>query len=167
MCKLWSSIIEFWNKKYNLTIDTKTNGATALELNILESYVEQKFPEAFRAVYKMHNGCDEYIIYPHPSRFLSTQESLNQWNYFNQVYSNNLGEELEFNKMLHSKEVKSVRWNKYWIPFAICTRGRDFYCLDFDPTEFGVKGQIIFFSIDLGDRTFISKSFEHWINDMY
>lgn len=166
MRKLWNSIIEFWNKKYNLTINTKTNGATALELDILESYIGQNFPEAFRAVYMTHNGCDEYIIYPHPSRFLSTEEILNQWNYFNQIYSNYLDEELELEEEIDSKEVKHLLWNKNWIPITVCTRGRDFYCLDFNPTEHGIKGQIIFFSLDLFDRTFVANSFKQWIQNM-
>ena len=170
MSNPWDGIIEFWNKKYGLTINTLSKKATQEELSLLESYIGHRFPEAFKSIYKTHNGCDEYIIHPHPSRFFSTEEILNQWNYLNQSYKGVFGcldEEFEFDKVLHSKEVKHVRWNKNWIPFTICSRGRDFYCFDFDPTEYGNKGQIIFFSTDLGDRKFVASSFEQWIDEMY
>lgn len=167
MSNLWNDIIEFWNKKYGLTISRLNRGATQEEFNLLENSISHYLPESFKVVYKEHNGCEDYIIHPHPSRFLSTEEILNQWNYFNQVYSKNPEEELEFDKILHSKEVKHIVWNKNWIPFTICTRGRDFYCLDFGPTEYGNKGQIIFFSMDLEDTKFVASSFEQWIDEMY
>ena len=166
MSSLWNNIIEFWDKKQGLTINTLSKEATHEELSLLESYIGHRFPETFKSVYKTHNGCDEYIIYPHPSRLLSTEEILNQWNYLNQILSNDLDKESEFDEVNNSKEVKHVKWNKNWIPFTLCTRGRDCYCLDFDPARYGNKGQIIFFSIDLGDRKFVASSFKQWIGDM-
>ena len=167
MSNSWDSIIGFWNVKYGLSINALNKGATKEELNILESYIGHRFPEAFKSIYKTHNGCEDYIIHPHPSRLLSTEEILNQWDYLNQIYSNYLGEELELEGEIDSKEVKYLKWNKNWIPFTICTRGRDFYCLDFDPTKQGKQGQIIFYSMDMHDRTFVAHSFKHWMHNMY
>lgn len=74
MSNSWNNISEFWDKKYGLTINTLNKGATQDEINILESYIGHNLPDVLIAIYKKHNGYNEYIIYPHPSRFFSTEE---------------------------------------------------------------------------------------------
>ncbi|MEW7289194.1 SMI1/KNR4 family protein [Aquimarina sp. 2304DJ70-9] len=166
MKKKWDEIIKYWKGFDTVSLDSLNSGASLDELLLLESYIGQTLPKKFKDFYQIHNGWKESVILPHPSQLLSTEEILDQWNLLNRLYNNEVYEEDEYYQSSSgTKEVKKVKWNKNWIPYTRCSRGRDFYCLDFDPSDHGVKGQILFFSIDLGDREFVSTSFEQWIEN--
>ncbi len=167
MQKAWEEIIRYWKNFERVSFDSLNAGASPEELLILESYIGQTLSTKFKDFYEIHNGWGEFIILPHPSKLLSTEEILERWSSLNSIYNNELyDEELnDYQPNFGSDEVKKERWNPGWIPYTQCSRGRDFYCLDFDPTSAGEKGQVMFYSIDVGERLFVAGSFEQWIDD--
>lgn len=162
MNKIWKDILEYWEKY--ISPESPGAGASPEELSVLEYYLGQDLPPSFKEFYKIHNGFREPIILPHPSSLLSLEEILERWSALNKLFAKEPLSEEEFEGCTSQcKEVKKVRWTPGWIPFTISTRGRDYYCLDFEPAPHGISGQIIFFSTDMGDREFISESFEAFI----
>ena len=61
-------------------------------------------------------------------------------------------------------EIKSVYYSESWIPIGISTRGRDFICLDLDPSETGKLGQVIFVSVDFHDHSIIASNFKNFLS---
>jgi len=58
--------------------------------------------------------------------------------------------------------MKNVWWNKKWVPFAE-DGGGNLSCIDLDPTEQGVSGQIIGFERGSGPYPTEFKSFEEFL----
>ncbi len=159
MKEVWSKIIDFWSDK--ISIEGLGEEIRSEDFELIEYHTKQVFPKRFKDFYKIHNGCQSYTILPHLSRLLSIEEIIKEWDILNKQIP-----EYDNQDCLNvSKEVKKKKWHSSWIPFAISIRGRDYYCLDFDPTDFAYIRQVIFYSIDLGDREFISTSFENFIKD--
>lgn len=55
-------------------------------------------------------------------------------------------------------EIKAVEYNPRWIPIGRSARGRDYLCLDMDPSEKGHLGQIILTAVDCDDHFLIARS---------
>ena len=62
------------------------------------------------------------------------------------------------------KGIKNDWWNDSWIPITYDGSGNH-YCLDLDPTEEGIYGQIIRMWHDDAERTLVANSFKEWIVD--
>ena len=56
-------------------------------------------------------------------------------------------------------EVKPVYFSEGWVPIGCSARGRDFLCIDYDPTPKGTIGQIIVFVVDFDERSVVAKNF--------
>lgn len=52
--------------------------------------------------------------------------------------------------------VRAVYWSPRWVPFVLLGGATDFHCLDLDPGEGGVAGQVIHVSDDLIPREVVA-----------
>jgi cell wall assembly regulator SMI1/predicted DNA-binding WGR domain protein len=121
--------------------------ASKKEIAILERRVEHKLPTGFKKMISLLNGWRPLKV-KMVDRFLSCRQIL------------------QMRKQLTSlarKYPNSASWSPHWIPFSVSARGRDFYCLDFGPSESGKRGQIILWSVD-GQPRIVADSFDEWLN---
>ncbi len=148
-------------------INEKLNpGVTDEEVNLLESTIGKKLPEAFVSFYKIHNGQESNapgLIYA--EELLSFKRIISEWTIWKQLLDDKVFE--DENGPYDSEadiEIKPDWWNPAWIPITYDGSGNH-YCLDLDPTEEGNYGQIIRMWHDDSERPLESDSFEEWIKD--
>jgi uncharacterized protein len=56
-------------------------------------------------------------------------------------------------------QVRPTFFSAGWVPIGCSPRGKDFLCIDFDPTELGTLAQVIFLSVDFSRRRHVAASF--------
>jgi cell wall assembly regulator SMI1 len=64
-------------------------------------------------------------------------------------------------------EIRPVFFSPGWIPIAVSPRGRDFLCIDFDPTPAGRSGQIILVVIDFDTRKRVAADFTDLLGRLF
>jgi cell wall assembly regulator SMI1 len=134
-------------------------GATGEEIASAESVLGSRFPEDFRASLGRHNGQARYEILLGIGALLSTQEIVEQWRVWKELL-----DEGSFEDDAGSPDpgVKADWWNPRWIPITH-DGGGDHDCVDMDPAEGGVAGQIIEMWHDDDVRPLRAPSFLSWL----
>jgi cell wall assembly regulator SMI1 len=149
------------------------NGTTDMEINSFENDFIINLPEDFKEYYKIKNGSEypfELLYTTHensciPFTILSLEDIRGIKGYFcdrdellEKYYDGNEIQKLD-------KRIKPYLYNKKWFPFAQVVGGSLYLMLDFDPTEEGKMGQIIFYVHDPDFIYYIAPTFIDLLND--
>jgi cell wall assembly regulator SMI1 len=134
-------------------------GATEEEIASAESAMGVRFPEDYRASLGRHNGQARGEVLLGIGPLLSTQETIEQWRVWKELL-----DEGSFEDDAGSPDpgVKADWWNPRWIPITH-DGGGDHDCVDMDPAEGGVAGQIIEMWHDDDVRPLRAPSFLSWL----
>jgi len=152
-------------------------GATEADFEALESLINAKLPEDFKAFYRVHNGqTDKYVGLFYSCALLPISEIIHNWQhslcFWQEVQQNprkvfgSHVEDSNFEEIVRkdwqdAKEIQDTWWHQHWIRFTDDTCG-DGYTLDLAPTKEGQVGQIIWYFHD--DKSFWeASSFSEWI----
>ncbi|WP_102272066.1 SMI1/KNR4 family protein [Cytobacillus massiliigabonensis] len=160
--RLWQRIVERGlnndsNFKESLNLQP---GASDEELQLIEDTLGVTLPEEMKCFYKVYNG-QEWDLGVNPfvrNLTLSpTSEIIDNWCFLQEEFDPD--DDLELDS---SKELKPFLWNSKWIPIA-ANGGGDYLCIDTDPSEAGVEGQLLYFWHDWGNRSVKAKSLFEFI----
>ncbi len=66
-----------------------------------------------------------------------------------------------------AREVKDCTFSRGWIPIGVSARGRDFLCLDLDPSQGGNVGQVIEVVLDDAVRHLVAPSFVDLVSKFF
>ncbi|MGE8005592.1 SMI1/KNR4 family protein [Lysinibacillus sp. NPDC093216] len=150
---LWNRIIEK-NSKLEVNGIEALNlqpGATAEEFQLIETTLGITLPEEMKSFYRICNGqVWSQGVQPFVRNLTLSpiSEIIDNWKFLQEEFDpDDLLSDTEY-----AVEVKPTLWNEKWIPIAE-NGGGDYLCLDTDPTEKGVVGQVLYFWHDWGDRT--------------
>ncbi|WP_338749065.1 SMI1/KNR4 family protein [Bacillus sp. FJAT-52991] len=158
---LWKRIIE---RGSSLEVNFKETlnlqpAARDEDFQLLEASLGITLPEEVKSFYRVHNG---QVWEPGSKCFVRNltlspiSEIINNWDFLQGEFD---PQDLESNI---GKELKPVLWNDKWIPIAE-NGGGDYLCIDTDPSEVGVVGQVLYFWHDWGERSIKAKSLFEFI----
>jgi cell wall assembly regulator SMI1 len=117
-------------------------GASKAALAALERQVRRPLPETLKASWRRHDGQRRYtpaFFAPHFS-LVSTKEAGRTWRMLEGMFRTEQ-DELPDRARRHPRQVRHALWRSGWIPFA--TFENDTICVDLDPTDRGIAGQVI------------------------
>jgi cell wall assembly regulator SMI1 len=149
-------------------------GASNNEINTFEKDFNIKLPEDFKEYYKIKNGSKypfELLYITNnsnnciPFTIMSIEDIKDTKKYFcerDELLGNYYDTE-EIKKL--DIRIKPYLFNKRWFPFAQMAGGDLYLLLDFDPTEKGKIGQIIFYVHDPDFIYYIAESFGELLKD--
>ncbi len=160
---LWNRIIEK-NSKLEMNGRELLNlqpGATVEEFQLIETTLGITLPEEMKSFYRIFNGqVWSQGVQPFVRNLTLSpiSEIIGNWEFLQEEFDpDDLLPDIEY-----GVEVKPTLWNEKWIPIAE-NGGGDYLCLDTDPTEEGVVGQVLYFWHDWGDRTIDAKGLFEFI----
>ena len=126
--------------------------ASEAEIDSAEKIVNQKFSEDLRALYKIADGQNRSVecapLFWNGYSFMSLSQMIGDWNMLKELWETqpDFAEKYPIQVGMDAA-IKSNHWKLEWIPVGITGSG-DRYCIDYAPTNSGVKGQIIEFIHD-------------------
>ncbi|MFJ8459421.1 SMI1/KNR4 family protein [Lysinibacillus xylanilyticus] len=158
---LWQRIIESGSKKgsnFKESLNLQS-GAIDEEFQLLEDTLGVILPEEMKSFYRVYNG-QVWELGANPfvkNLTLSpTSEIIDNWFFLQEEFDpDDLEPDIE-------KELKPFLWNSKWIPIAV-NGGGDYLCIDTDPSEAGVVGQVLYFWHDWGNRSIKAKNIFEFI----
>lgn len=124
-------------------------GASDEELSALEDKLGTKLPVEMKEFYKVHNGQNWTAGSDGFVRNLTLTPAsaiLDNWTFLQEEF------DPEHMEMDIGAGIKPLLWNPKWIPIAENGAG-DYLCLDTDPAEDGVYGQVLYAWHDWGNRS--------------
>lgn len=134
-------------------------GASEEDFQLIESTLGITLPKEMKSFYEIYNG---QIWEPGVESFVRnlvlspTSQIINNWTFLQDEFdSDDLEAHIE-------NELKPVLWNSKWIPIAENGAG-DYLCIDTDPSESGVVGQVLYFWHDWGKRSVEAKGLFEFI----
>jgi len=158
---LWQQIIEKGKSQednFEQSLKLKP-GAKEEDFQHIESTLGVTLPEEMKSFYRIHNGQDRAAWADSFIRNLTLSpisEIIENWTFLQEEFDpDDLEPEI-------GHEIKPVLWNSKWIPIA-ANGGGDYLCLDTDPSETGVAGQVLYFWHDWGNRSVEAKDLFEFI----
>lgn len=142
-------------------------GVTDKKISSLEETIKKKFPDDFKAFYKIHNGENNHGAgMMKGEEFLSMERILEEWYVWKELLDNNSFYDDEDEAFISDPDtgIKPDWWNPAWIPFTYDGNGNHI-CIDLDPSEEGNYGQVIRIWHDEPVRELLADSFAEWINE--
>lgn len=134
--------------------------ASEEQVAALEAELGVSLPSALRATLLRHDGQEDIDHLYDGERFLGCAGIRGEWRNWKAL---SLDEDLITCKGAPGPGVKDDWFNLKWIPFSHDGMG-DHLCVDMDPAEGGIVGQVIRVWHDLDDRDVIAPSFEAWFS---
>lgn len=154
--RLWKHIIEKGTSledNFEEALNLQS-GATEEDFQLLERTLGVKLPEELKSFYRIHNG---QVWRMGSSGFIRNltlspiSGIIENWTFLQEEFDpDDLEAEIDI-------EIKPYLWNPKWIPIA-SNGGGDYLCIDTDPSEAGVVGQVLYFWHDWGRRSVEGKS---------
>ena len=135
-------------------------GASDEEFQLIENTLGVSLPEEMKSFYRMYNG---QVWQYGGNSFLRnltlspTFEIIENWKCIQEEFDPDDEVELDI-----GEEIKPVLWHSKWIPIAE-NGGGDYFCIDTDPSESGVVGQVIYYWHDWGNRSVEAKNLFEFI----
>lgn len=149
---LWQRIIKRGsnverNFKESLNLQS---GANDDELQLLENTLGVTVPDEVKSFYKVYNG---QVWNPGVNSFVRNltlspiSEIIDNWKFLEEEFDPDDDMEPDI-----GEEMKPFLWNSKWIPIAE-NGGGDYLCIDTDPSEKGIVGQVLYYWHDWGNRS--------------
>lgn len=160
--QLWERIIERGSKieeNFEESLNLQL-GASDEDFQLIENTLGVTLPEEMKSFYRVYNGqIWEYGGNPFVRNLTlsPTIEIIENWNFLQEEFDPDDGFEPDF-----GEGIKPVLWNSKWIPIAE-NGGGDYLCIDTDPSESGVVGQVLYYWHDWGNRSVEANSLIEFI----
>ena len=158
---LWQRIIEKGTSRevnFEETLNLQP-GAKDEDFQLIESTLGIILPEEMKNFYRVHNGQDWSVGVNSFVRNLTLSpisQIIDNWKFLLEEFDpDDLESDID-------NEIRPFLWNSKWIPIAE-NGGGDYLCLDTDPSEAGVVGQVLYFWHDWGKRSVEAKNLYEFI----
>lgn len=126
-----------------------------------ETVLSLTFPDDVRDSYRVHNGMVMADVSFFENMYLMSLEGIiESWTMWAGFLDRG---ELENWKVAPEQTVKSVRWNKRWVPLLSDTVG-EYVAVDLDPSLGGNVGQVIRITRSEGPQRVLAKSWHSWLS---
>jgi cell wall assembly regulator SMI1 len=161
--KTWDRI-EAWLSRHAPDILAELcDGADEADLRWAEEQIGVTFPKSVRESYLIHDGADGVALLGYWD-FLSVNQMVTAWKKLKQCYDKRYfapePDQLPEGDGTPKSPIQPHWWNRKWIPFTE-SDGHHF-CMDLDPADGGVAGQVLMWDRAMGDRVLLGESFEGW-----
>lgn len=136
--------------------------ATEEELKQLEETPGFALPQDLIDLLKVHNGQGGnagWLL--EGQEFLSSERIADEWMIWKGLHDSG---EFSGDSSEPQPGIKNDWWNPRWLPFTYNGCG-DHYCVDTDPDNGGVSGQVITMWHDAGERELLSVSLKDWFTN--
>lgn len=157
--QIWLELENYYIANYLKGLEYLGNGATDEEIDSVEEELGYNLPTALRESLKIHNGSrsNDYRSF----YLLNCQDIVSDY----MVYKD-LCDEGDFDdegEIEGNPGVQPVWWDYGWIPFANDCGGNQ-YCVDMNPAEDGVYGQVITVWHDEESRPVVARGYHEFLN---
>lgn len=152
---------EWLKSNYEAGLNDLNPPATDLELEELSTTLGYTLPKDLVTLLQLHNGQKGNVSWLFEGQeFLSSHRIIDEWKVWQELLDDG-----GFDDCLSEPQegIKNSWWNKKWIPFTYNGCG-DHFCIDLDPAERGISGQVITMWHDMAGRELLSFSLESWFN---
>lgn len=144
-----NSIHDLWNRLETwlvandpASLKTLQPGASEEEIEHTEGFLSVRFPDDFKASYRIHNGQEKFAQgLLHEREFLSLERIRDDWKVWKDLLDD--GELDGFTGEPYGS-IRDAWWDPKWIPITHDGSGNH-HCLDLNPAEGGQVGQVIDF----------------------
>ncbi len=159
MEELWERYEKWLSKHASELLSELNDGASEWEIEEAEATIAIDFPEEFKESLLIHNGGQ------------AGNGLIGNWELLNlreiTAISTDMEEAVEEgifgnNSCEGTAKIKSYWWNPNWIPL-VSSGSKEYICMDMDPAQNGVEGQIILFLYDEPHRLWLASSFQAWM----
>jgi cell wall assembly regulator SMI1 len=157
MENLWNQIEDWLRLNALRVLDDLLPGINVSGIRILEEKIGFELPEDFKTSLEIHNGQDGRFRLLSQWEIIPVDGILLEIDQMQEVFENSADTAIETRGA-----VKDNLWNSAWIPFASDGSG-NFLCIDMDPPENGIKGQIILWASDPPYVEVVSQSYRDWL----
>lgn len=124
-------------------------GAGERQLGELESLIDARLPDDFRASYRLLDGTRRGWLLHHGS-LLPLAGIAGEWRWYRDQSEQGYGQGPDYRpRQLESPEIKPLWWTQLRVPLTE-NGGGDHEMLDLDPAPGGARGQIIHMSHEVG-----------------
>lgn len=157
----WNHIKD-WMRQHAPTLLADLNpGATEADFQALEAVIGTTLPEDFKAFYRVHNGQtpQSMVTLWGNEELLSTQRIAEEWKTWKDLHDSG---EFEGNSSDPDMGIRPDWWNPRWIPLTYDGVGNH-DCLDLDPDQDGVSGQVIRMWHDDAVRELLGENMLQWL----
>jgi molybdopterin molybdotransferase len=154
--ELWSKI-EAWDAAQpdETSLNEPLSQKEALEL---ESRIGLELPVDFMDSLKIHNGTDDCTMAFCGGYFYSASDIQKTITHQRGLVAEIFGKDDKFKEKINiTGPIKRTYWSRSWIPFHSTDWCET--CIDLDPAEGGIVGQIIEVSRETRDLTLVSKDY--------
>ena len=163
MQTLWQNLIDA-AKKAAPKADIVINNGTNLDaIKALEILIAKPLPQDFINSYLVCDGISKGKVQLFGPRLMPIAEIMLNWQSMKEIKAS--GAFMQKSKAILSEPAQGIKndwWNDYWLPITDNMSG-DYDCIDLDPTDEGVYGQVIRFMHDDAYRSLEAKSMQDWI----
>lgn len=135
-------------------------GANAEQIEQLESMLGVAMPEDVKQSYLIHDGSGGKWFLP-AGELLSLRGIAENWYAWHDLIENG---ELDDSVAEPEGPIQPDWWNLKWFPVTHSGSG-DHDCIDTDPAEGGISGQVIGFSHETGPERVLAVGFREYLSD--
>ncbi len=165
MQEIWTQIETWLMANAPSLLDLIQPGASDAQISELESLLSIQLPEDVRSSYRIHNG-----QVPHTYglisglEFLSLERIKDEWLVWKELLDSGTfaDEDGQDQGSEPAPGICNVWWSLRWIPLTYDGSGNH-DCLDLNPAEGGIVGQIITMWHDDPVREIVAPSFRDWL----
>lgn len=141
-------------------------GASDAELDALEQHTGLTLPEAFRTLYRWHNGQHWRDRGMFGLSFMALEQVVNYWDIWADINLTLPEMNDEISSISHPEGTIVPRYcSPYWLGFL--SMGPDFIGLDFNPDVEGVQGQIITFGRNEERKYVLAPSLDSFLREYW
>ncbi len=141
-------------------------GASDTELDTLERHTGLTLPEAFRTLYRWHDGQDWRKGGMFGLSFMSLEQITASWDSWVDINLTLPEMNDEIPSCSHPEgAILDLYCSPYWLGFL--SENADFIGLDFNPDIEGVQGQVITFGRDEENKYVLAPSLDHFLREYW
>lgn len=157
--EIWIELENYYIANYPQGLEQLGDGATDEEIDTVETTLGYKLPSALRESLKIHNGSDnnDYRGF----LLVNCEDLVNDYTVYKDLYDG--GDFDDIGEVEGNPGVQPVWWDYGWIPFAIDGGGNQ-YCVDLNPADGGVHGQVITMWHDDESRPIVARGYHEFLN---
>lgn len=156
----WETINNWLAAKHPQAIEGFAPPATPEQIAEAEAAMGCALPEDFKAFLAIHNGQKSGEPMVWTCSLMPVEKLAERKKRLAKLYDD---PDLPPGPNTHPA-IKQVGFSDGWIPIGVSARGRDFLCLDIDPSPEGMPGQVILIAVDAADHELIAPNFRDFLS---
>lgn len=165
MIEIWSKIEILLRIKNPHLLETLQPGVPDIQISEIEEFLSVKFPDDIKSLYRILNGqsdCNIGLINGY--EFLSLDRIKEEWSIWKNLLDSGTFQDENGNDIGSEADpgIRNVWWCPKWIPLTSDGSGNH-NCLDLNPAEGGIYGQIITMLHDDVERKIVAPGIKMWL----